>query len=71
MAGRDKPPDMRAAASPQGRSVDLNTDQYSRLALMFANVREDLGGDLRIRRRRPPLGGHHQEGGRDEYQGVV
>lgn len=46
--------DMWAATSPQGRSVDLNTDQYSRFALMFANVRKDLGetltsdGDARV-----------------------
>jgi len=46
--------DMWAKTSPQGRSVDLNTDQYSRFALMFANVRKDLGetltseGDARV-----------------------
>ena len=46
--------DMWAKTSPQGRSVDLNTDQFSRFALMFANVRKDLGetltsdGDARV-----------------------
>jgi hypothetical protein len=46
--------DMWAATSPQGRSVDLNNEQFSRFALMFANVRKDLGetltsgGDARV-----------------------
>jgi hypothetical protein len=45
---------MWAATSPQGRSVDLNNEQFSRFALMFANVRKDLGetltsdGDARV-----------------------
>jgi hypothetical protein len=38
--------DMWAATSPQGRSVDLNNEQFSRFALMFANVRKDLGETL-------------------------
>lgn len=46
--------DMWAKTSPQGRSVDLNNEQFSRFALMFANVRKDLGetltsdGDARV-----------------------
>ena len=46
--------DMWAATSPQGRSVNLNNEQFSRFALMFANVRKDLGetltsdGDARV-----------------------
>lgn len=46
--------DMWSATSPQDRSVDLNNEQFSRFALMFANVRKDLGetltsdGDARV-----------------------
>jgi hypothetical protein len=46
--------DMWSATSPQGRSVGLNNEQFSRFALMFANVRMDLGetltsdGDARV-----------------------
>jgi len=46
--------DMEAATNPQGRSIDLNLDSSTRFALMFANVRKDLGetltadGDYRV-----------------------
>lgn len=46
--------DMEAATNPEARSVDLNLDAHSRIALMFANVRKDLGetltadGDARV-----------------------
>ena len=46
--------DMEAKTNPQGRSMDLNLDSRSRFAIMFANVRRDLGqtltadGDYRV-----------------------
>jgi len=46
--------DLEAKGDAQGRSVDLNMDSHSRIALMFANVRKDLGetltteGDFRV-----------------------
>lgn len=46
--------DMQAKTNPQGRSMDLNLDEMSRFAIMFANVRRDLGqtltadGDYRV-----------------------
>lgn len=46
--------DMEAKTNPQGASKDLNLDQYSLFAIMFANVRKDLGetlgadGDYRV-----------------------
>lgn len=46
--------DMIARTNPRGLSIDLNTDRISRFALMFANVRKDLGetltnnGDYRV-----------------------
>ena len=46
--------DMIAKTNPRGISIDLNTDRFSRFALMFANVRKDLGetltnnGDYRV-----------------------
>jgi hypothetical protein len=46
--------DLEAKGDAQGRSVDLNLDSHSRIALMFANVRKDLGetltteGDFRV-----------------------
>jgi hypothetical protein len=46
--------DMIARTNPRGLSIDLNTDASSRFALMFANVRKDLGetlttnGDYRV-----------------------
>ena len=46
--------DMIARTNPRGISIDLNTDRFSRFALMFANVRKDLGetltnnGDYRV-----------------------
>jgi len=45
---------LEAKGDAQGRSVDLNLDSHSRIALMFANVRKDLGetltteGDFRV-----------------------
>ncbi len=46
--------DMQAKTNPQQRSKDLNLDATSRFAIMFANVRRDLGqtltadGDYRV-----------------------
>jgi hypothetical protein len=46
--------DMEAKTNPQGASKDLNLDQASLFAIMFANVRKDLGqtlgsdGDFRV-----------------------
>jgi hypothetical protein len=46
--------DMEAKTNPQGASKDLNLDQLSLFAIMFANVRKDLGetlgsdGDFRV-----------------------
>lgn len=46
--------DMEAKTNPQGASKDLNLDANSLLAIMFANVRKDLGetlgsdGDYRV-----------------------
>jgi hypothetical protein len=46
--------DMEAKTNPQGASKDLNLDQNSLFAIMFANVRKDLGetlgsdGDFRV-----------------------
>ena len=46
--------DMEARTNPQGASKDLNLDQNSLFAIMFANVRKDLGetlgsdGDYRV-----------------------
>jgi hypothetical protein len=46
--------DMEAKTNPQGASKDLNLDQFSLFAIMFANVRKDLGetlgsdGDYRV-----------------------
>lgn len=46
--------DLEAKTNPEGRSADLNTDARSQFALMFANVRKDLGetlnadGDYRV-----------------------
>jgi hypothetical protein len=46
--------DMEAKTNPQGASKDLNLDELSLFALMFANVRKDLGetlgsdGDFRV-----------------------
>ena len=46
--------DMEAKTNPQGASKDLNLDQISLFAIMFANVRKDLGetlgsdGDYRV-----------------------
>jgi len=45
---------MEAKTNPYGRSVDLNHDNSTRFAIMFANVRKDLGeiltndGDPRV-----------------------
>jgi hypothetical protein len=45
---------LEAKTNPEGRSKDLNLDQMSQFALMFANVRRDLGetlnadGDYRV-----------------------
>jgi hypothetical protein len=38
--------DMIARTNPRGLSIDLNSDRISRFALMFANVRKDLGESL-------------------------
>jgi len=38
--------DMIARTNPRGLSIDLNSDGTSRFALMFANVRKDLGESL-------------------------
>jgi hypothetical protein len=38
--------DMIARTNPRGVSIDLNTGRTSRFALMFANVRKDLGESL-------------------------
>jgi len=38
--------DMEAKTNPQGASKDLNLDQNSLFAIMFANVRKDLGETL-------------------------
>lgn len=46
--------DMWAKTNPQGTGKDLNLDQLSLFAIMFANVRKDLGetlgsdGDFRV-----------------------
>jgi len=46
--------DMEAKTNPQGASKDLNLDEMSLFAIMFANVRKDLGetlgsdGDFRV-----------------------
>ena len=46
--------DMEAKTNPQGASKDLNLDELSLFAIMFANVRKDLGetlgsdGDFRV-----------------------
>jgi hypothetical protein len=46
--------DMEAKTNPQGASKDLNLDQFSLFAIMFANIRKDLGetlgsdGDFRV-----------------------
>ena len=46
--------DMEAKTNPQGASKDLNLDELSLFAIMFANVRKDLGetlgsdGDYRV-----------------------
>jgi hypothetical protein len=46
--------DMQAKTNPQGASKDLNLDQTSLFAIMFANIRKDLGetlgsdGDYRV-----------------------
>jgi hypothetical protein len=46
--------DMEAKTNPQGASKDLNLDENSLFAVMFANVRKDLGetlgsdGDFRV-----------------------
>ena len=46
--------DMEAKTNPQGASKDLNLDQTSLFAIMFANMRKDLGetlgsdGDFRV-----------------------
>jgi hypothetical protein len=46
--------DMEAKTNPQGASKDLNLDENSLFAIMFANVRKDLGetlgsdGDYRV-----------------------
>ncbi|MGD0132422.1 MAG: hypothetical protein ABSE57_10270 [Bryobacteraceae bacterium] len=46
--------DMEAKTNPQGASKDLNLDQNSLFAIMFANMRKDLGetlgsdGDFRV-----------------------
>ncbi len=46
--------DKEAITNPQGRSIDLNHDNSTRFALMFANIRKDLGetltndGDYRV-----------------------
>jgi hypothetical protein len=46
--------DMGAKTDPQGASKDLNLDSSSRFAIMFANVRKELGetlssdGDYRV-----------------------
>jgi hypothetical protein len=45
---------MEAKTNPQGASKDLNLDRNSLFAIMFANVRKDLGetlgsdGDYRV-----------------------
>lgn len=38
--------DMIARTNPRGLSIDLNMDGTSRFALMFANIRKDLGESL-------------------------
>ena len=46
--------DMQAKTNPHGASKDLNLDELSRFAIMFANIRKDLGqtlgsdGDFRV-----------------------
>jgi hypothetical protein len=46
--------DMQAKTNPQGAAKDLNLDQLSLFAIMFANIRKDLGqtlgsdGDFRV-----------------------
>jgi hypothetical protein len=46
--------DMQAKTNPQGASKDLNLDELSLFAIMFANIRKDLGqtlgsdGDFRV-----------------------
>ena len=46
--------DMWAKTNPQGSGKDLNLDQLSLFAIMFANIRKDLGetlgsdGDFRV-----------------------
>jgi hypothetical protein len=38
--------DMEAKTNPHGSSIDLNRDYTTRFALMFANIRKDLGQTL-------------------------
>ena len=38
--------DMEAKTNPHGQSIDLNRDYTTRFALMFANIRKDLGQTL-------------------------
>jgi len=38
--------DMEAKTNPHGASIDLNRDYTTRFALMFANIRKDLGQTL-------------------------
>ncbi len=37
---------MEAKTNPHGTSIDLNRDYTTRFALMFANIRKDLGQTL-------------------------
>ncbi len=37
---------MEAKTNPHGMSIDLNHDDSTRFALMFANIRKDLGQTL-------------------------
>jgi hypothetical protein len=38
--------DMEAKTNPHGRAIDLNHDNTTRFAIMFANIRKDLGQTL-------------------------
>ena len=53
--------DMEAKTNPQGASKDLNLDENSLFAIMFANVRKDLGETLGSDGDYPGLGHDDQE----------
>jgi hypothetical protein len=56
--------DMQAKTNPHGASKDLNLDELSLFAIMFANVRKDLGPYARFRRRLPRVDYVDQKGRR-------